>query len=183
MKILRGKDLVNEPWKNGGGVTREIDVGTISGRRAWRLSLADVAQDGAFSEFPGLARILTVVSGGGMVLEHSGGKLDADLWAPVRFDGGLNIKSRLKSGPLTDLNLIFDPTLCEGTVTLHRGPLTKQLQRPACGLAVVHALSGVPIIGEARLNVGDTALLSTAGGDLSLPEGAAILEIRLAYFD
>ena len=95
MKILRGTDLVNEPWKNGGGITREIEVGEISGRSAWRLSLADVTQDGDFSEFPRLTRILTVVSGGGMVLEHPGGMLDADLWAPVRFDGGLHIIHRV----------------------------------------------------------------------------------------
>lgn len=183
MRILRGADLVNEPWKNGGGVTREIEVGNPGDRRAWRLSLADVTQDDAFSEFPGLARILTVVSGKGMVLEHSGGILDADLWVPVRFDGGLNIKSRMKFGALTDLNLIFDPTICDGHVTLQRGPLTRKIQRPESGLVAVHALSGMPTIGASRLNVADTALLETSNANLSLSEGDAILEIRLVYLD
>ena len=27
MKILRSTDLVDEPWKNGGGITREIELG------------------------------------------------------------------------------------------------------------------------------------------------------------
>ena len=135
----------------------------IGDRRAWRLSLADVAENGDFSEFPGLSRILTVVSGAGMVLEHPTGKLDADLWVPVRFDGALNIKSRLKSGPLTDLNLIFDPTICGGDVTLRRGPLHQKTQRPSLGLIAVHALSGTPVVGGVHLNIGDTALLVTEG--------------------
>ena len=183
MKILRRADLVDEPWKNGGGITREIELGMVGDRRAWRLSLADVAEDGDFSKFPRLTRILTVVSGVGMVLEHPTGKLDADLWVPVRFDGGLNIKSRLKSGPLTDLNLIFDSTICDGDVTLRRGPLNQKIQRPAFGLVAVHALVGAPTIGGAGLSVGDTALLATADADLILSEEDAILEIRLAYFD
>ena len=63
-------------------------------KTAWRLSRADVDQDGAFLEFAGLTRILTVVSGGGMVLKHAGGMLDADLWQPVQFDGSLKISSQ-----------------------------------------------------------------------------------------
>ena len=80
MDFLLCSDLVEVPWKNGGGTTREIAAGKMDEKTAWRLSRADVDQDGAFLEFAGLTRILTVVSGGGMVLKHAGGMLDADLW-------------------------------------------------------------------------------------------------------
>ena len=93
MDLLRRCDLIEVPWKNGGGTTREIAAGKIDEKTAWRLSRADVDQDSTFSEFSGLTRILTVVSGGGMVLKHAGCMLVADLWRPVQFDGSLKILS------------------------------------------------------------------------------------------
>ena len=43
----------------------------------WRLSIAEVDEDGPFSLFEGMARILTVIDGKGMVLESEDGVLDA----------------------------------------------------------------------------------------------------------
>ena len=114
MKTLRYSELVDVPWKNGGGITRNIALANLGEQTAWRLSRADVATDGAFSSFAGLERILTMVSYTGMVLHHQGGALDADPWQPVRFGGELKEFSGLIDGPLTDLNLMFDPSLCDG---------------------------------------------------------------------
>ncbi|MBM7325185.1 HutD family protein, partial [Agrobacterium sp. S2] len=47
------------PWKNGGGVTTEIIVHPAKASMAdfdWRISMANVAQDGPFSIFPGVDR-------------------------------------------------------------------------------------------------------------------------------
>ncbi|MEM5400070.1 HutD family protein [Paraburkholderia unamae] len=45
--LLRGVDLVPAPWKNGGGVTREIATGcavsALPDGFAWRASLANIA--------------------------------------------------------------------------------------------------------------------------------------------
>lgn len=180
---MRFADLVDVPWKNGAGITRDIASGNKGERTAWRLSRADVAQDGAFSDFAGLVRILTVVSGGNMVLEHPTGSLNADLWSPVRFDGDLKIRSRLKGGPLTDMNLMFDPTLCDGEVIVHRGPLAQHIERPVSGLVAFHVLSGGPAIDAVHLNTGDTALLETKDANLTLAEWDAILEIRIIFLD
>ena len=114
MQILKQRDLVDVPWKNGGGITRNIARGMRADQAVWTISHADVAQDGPFSDFAGMMRVLTVVSGGPMILETPTAAIDAALWQPVRFDGGLKVNSRLTGGPLTDLNLMFDPTHCDG---------------------------------------------------------------------
>ena len=182
MEILRFSELVDVPWKNGGGITRNIALATFEDTTAWRLSRADVGQDGAFSSFAGLERILTVVSNTGMELLHADGVLDADPWHPLRFGGGLDITSRLKDGPLTDLNLMFDPTLCEGTVTTVQGPSKKVIQPPQAGITAFHVLAGHPELGEVSLGIGDTAFPDTAT-TLNLAKGDAVLEITIHYKD
>jgi hypothetical protein len=179
MHILRASDLIETPWKNGGGITRNIAEGRTPLHTAWRISRADVAQDGAFSDFAGLSRILTVVAGAGMDLLHPGGTLRAALWEPVHFDGALPVQSRLLDGPLTDFNLMFDPTLCIGTVHVHRGPRAITITPAAAGTSVIHVLAGQPRLDAQALGVADTAFLSGAA-HLTLAKGDAALEVSLA---
>ncbi|QYX56221.1 HutD family protein [Roseovarius sp. SCSIO 43702] len=178
MHVLNGADLVEVPWKNGGGVTRNIAEGRIGEQGTWRLSRADVAEDGPFSNFAGLRRILTVVSGAGMDLVHPGGALRAAPFAPVAFGGGLAVTARLWDGPLTDLNLMFDPALCDGTVELRRGRETRRTTPPDHGLTALHVLSGQPRIDEASFVIADTIFLTTPVM-VTLQDGDALLEITL----
>ncbi|MEN8873709.1 MAG: HutD family protein, partial [Pacificibacter sp.] len=69
MQILKSNALIDVPWKNGGGITRNIAKGLREGKIAWTISRADVAEAGPFSDFAGMIRVLTVVSGGTMVLD------------------------------------------------------------------------------------------------------------------
>jgi hypothetical protein len=183
MQILKRNMLVDVPWKNGGGITRSIAKGLIGERTVWTISRADVAQDGPFSDFAGMTRVLTVVSGGEMVLEAPTQTMQASIWQPVRFDGALKICSRLTDGPLTDLNLMFDPTLCDGGVTLRRGPVKEKVESPKRGLLAFHILSGAPQIDALPLTVGDTAFIERGSVALHLAEGDAVMEIRLDYAD
>ena len=95
------------PRKNGGGVTREV-AKSHSRAPFWRLSIANVDQEGLFSSFEGLDRILTVIEGKGMVLARYNGNLIADLHNPVHFFGTEAIDGLLPNGPIQDFNLIFD---------------------------------------------------------------------------
>jgi environmental stress-induced protein Ves len=182
VEVLRYGDLIDVPWKNGGGITRNIALATCGAVTAWRLSRADVAQDGAFSSFAGLERILTVVSNTGMTLEHPSGVLSADPWKPVHFRGDLDVFSRLKDGPLTDLNLMFDPKLCDGSVVTLRGPLTRMIDPLSTGITALHVLAGQPTLGAETLNVGDTAFID-AESLLCLANDDSVLEITIRYFD
>lgn len=183
MDVLRARDLVDVPWKNGGGTTRDIAAGKTGNQTAWRISRADVDQDGAFSDFAGLTRVLTVVSGGGMVLKHAEGAFETALWEPVVFDGALKISSQLLDGPLTDLNLMFDPMQCRAEVTVHRGPNIEPLASQNAAITALHVLAGTPKIGATQLAVADTAFINGADGSLDLSVGDAVLVIRLTYTD
>ncbi|TCS13596.1 HutD family protein [Caulobacter sp. BK020] len=109
MRVLRAADRVATPWKNGGGVTREVLAWPPGARLDgfdWRVSLADVATDGPFSAFPGVDRVLTVIAGDGLVLEIDGRPMRLERFAPLAFPGEAAIMARLASGPIRDLNVM-----------------------------------------------------------------------------
>ena len=85
MRVLTPDSFAASAWKNGGGVTREIARDPPDGPWRWRLSIAEVASDGAFSAFPGLSRILTVIEGSGVDLHGSDGVIAALPLRPVAF--------------------------------------------------------------------------------------------------
>ena len=109
MKTILIADIAPAPWKNGGGVTREIALAADDRGMIWRLSVADVARAGPFSSFRGLSRALTVIDGKGLLLRHEGGVIEAVRGEPVRFPGDMPIDCDLLDGPVRDFNLIFDP--------------------------------------------------------------------------
>lgn len=181
MEFVSYGDLVEVPWKNGGGVTRDIAKATCRDEFVWRVSRADVSQAGPFSDFSGLVRVLTVVSDSGMTLVHTGGVLEAKPWMPVQFDGALNVSSRLDAGPLTDLNLMFDPRFCRGDVQTLAAPLQETLVADTKNAFVLHGLSGSAMLGSVALCTGDTALITESECELELKEGDAVLKILLTY--
>lgn len=180
MRIIRYAELIETPWKNGGGVTRDVASASINGKQVWRLSIADVEQDGAFSDFTGLVRILTVIKGRGMALESDRGTLDARPWVPVRFDGALEIYGRLTSGPLTDLNLMFDPDYCDGNVGFLQGPYQQSLKPSPNHLFFVHCLdNSVNLNSGTPLYPGDTAVLDAHECEMTLKDGDAALLVTI----
>ncbi|MEV6543258.1 HutD family protein [Streptomyces sp. NPDC051665] len=119
------------PWKNGGGVTREIAAwpeGTGMDAFAWRVSLAEVAADGPFSAFPDVDRTLTVVEGAGMDLTVGGERwLVNTRYEPRDFRGDVPTDCRLLDGPVVNLNVMWRrgvvSTAVVPTVAVVRGRL------------------------------------------------------------
>lgn len=103
------------PWKNGGGLTRELfsdadEAAADAPAPAWsvRLSLADITRDGPFSAFPGVTRWFTVVEGAGVRLGPPGAaRALTPHDAPWCFDGALAPDCHLIDGPTRDLNLML----------------------------------------------------------------------------
>lgn len=97
------------PWKNGGGVTHEIfRFPEGSEPWHWRISVAEVSSNGAFSAFPGCTRSLTLLSGEGMKLDfidHSVELLPP--YSSLVFSGEEKIFAKLINGPTTDFNAIW----------------------------------------------------------------------------
>lgn len=126
LEILPAALRAAQPWRNGGGTTFEV-ARAAHPRRAgdflWRVSIADVAQPGPFSPFPGHERLIAVVAGNGMQLLG----LDAApvLLRPfevVRFAGAASVAAQLPHGPVKDFNVIFDAAACDTSLAFHDGP-------------------------------------------------------------
>ncbi|RYF38147.1 MAG: HutD family protein [Comamonadaceae bacterium] len=97
------------PWRNGGGSTRELLAWPPSSGSDWRvrLSVAEVAQDGPFSSFPGVQRWFAVLDGAGVQLSLDGAVHGLDrASAPFEFDGGAAVDCALTGGPTQDFNLM-----------------------------------------------------------------------------
>lgn len=171
-RIIRAADLVATPWKNSGGLTREIASHDAGGALHWRLSIADVDKDGPFSAFPGLSRILTVIEGHGMDLHTPTETLAARPLQPLAFAGDVPVQGALRDGPVRNFNLIYDANHVTPTVTV----LNASQQLPDGPLAL-HCLTGKARVDDSLLSTGDTMLAH--GGVLSLTKQTQIICITL----
>ena len=111
MEIIRFADLEPEPWRNGGGVTRELVSHPLAasaqdGVWDWRVSIADVTKAGDFSPFPGMERVLTVVEGELLLLSVDGSEHPLEKYRPYRFSGDAACSGALPTGDIRALNVI-----------------------------------------------------------------------------
>ncbi|MFE6834237.1 HutD family protein [Streptomyces sp. NPDC057705] len=127
LRLLRAADRGATPWKNGGGVTREIAArpeGAGTGDFAWRVSLAEVAADGPFSSFPGVDRTLTLAEGAGMDLAVAGVRhLVDERFAPRDFAGDEPTDCRLLDGPVVNFNVMYRRSETRAETAVVRGVL------------------------------------------------------------
>ncbi len=114
--LVAWADLIAQPWRNGGGVTRQILSRRLDARGNgipadaddwdWRLSIADVDGAGPFSSFTGMTRILTIIEGASITLTVDGTVEELERHRPFIFDGAAETSATLPHGPIRDLNLI-----------------------------------------------------------------------------
>ena len=152
---VRTADVAAAPWKNGGGVTRELlriaQPGAAAGAGAdWllRISLADIAADGPFSPFDGVTRWFAVIEGPGVHLrwpaDEACAARELDLRpgdAPLEFDGVDAPDCRLLGGPTRDLNVMVRT----GAAPAELAPVSPGqpwcFGPGACGIFAVRALT------------------------------------------
>lgn len=138
MKLIKLEDVQATPWKNGGGVTRELYSYPAAGDPAaggpaassfdnfvWRVSIAEVNQSGAFSTFPGIDRIITLLEGDGMqLLDDCGNHVLLSPLQPHSFRGEAQISVQLEGAACQDFNLMLRRGAATGTVEVWRGDQT-----------------------------------------------------------
>ncbi|MAL76737.1 MAG: HutD-family protein [Rhodospirillaceae bacterium] len=183
MKIFKAQDYKETPWKNGGGITREIALKEDEDGFLWRLSIADVRTDGPFSSFPDRHRILTVIAGVGMRLKdrRTGAVIEALPQRPIDFRGDQEINSELLAGPIQDFNVMFDPLRVKAEVRVLRDDTALS---PPEGLNAVYCLSGAGKLDQQEIRAGETAIWDTGPGlALAVPGDTAILSIHLAIVE
>jgi uncharacterized protein len=181
-RILRANSYQRMPWKNGGGTTTEIFKSTgVDGQVHWRLSIADVASDGPFSEFPGIDRWIMMVEGKGMELTISGlgTRRIEKPFEPLAFSGDAKTDCRLIDGPIRDFNLMVARGHAQGgleVVTLSAGE-TRTFERE---VAALHVLDGCVERAGDVLAVGDTLIAEgSAIATVSAPRPTRLAAITL----
>ncbi len=151
---VRTDDLRPQPWRNGGGTTRELLVRPAGHTWQVRVSVADVVADGPFSAFPGVSRWFTVIDGEGVVLVVDGVEHRCAAGSdPLAFSGDADTRSRLIDGATRDLNLML-----RGTPGAMQRVVASETFRPRtseCGLYASRA-------GLVRTSLGDEAMPSNA---------------------
>lgn len=164
-------DIVPTPWKNGGGATREIACwppGTGLDSFDWRISVATIAADGAFSVFAGIDRSITLLSGDGVLLhgEHGTHRLDQPL-VPFAFAGETPIRATLLGGASEDFNVMTRRGRCRADVKVWRYAVDGPSTPP-------HAALLLAVQGDWRCAVaGDAPTLLTPGSGLWWSHAAA----------
>lgn len=122
--------LTATPWKNGGGVTREIvcqPPGAGMDTFDWRVSIAHIESSGPFSSFVGVDRVITLLEGTGVRLQHTDGAFDHRLDTPLvpfAFAGEAPVMGTLLAGDCHDFNVMTRRTACRAEVAVCRGATT-----------------------------------------------------------
>ena len=156
---IRASEYREQPWKNGGGLTREIAVALSDEREPrvlWRLSLATIERDAPFSEFRGYDRSIVTIDGGPLELEVEGQRVSLERAEPYSFPGEARVAASLQT-PARDLNVM---TLRDGFV--HDLEIVTSAQRFVVDddeLVFIFAIEGTASLAEASCDRGDTLWL------------------------
>nr|WP_211260761.1 HutD family protein [Pseudoxanthomonas dokdonensis] len=188
-RVIKAAEYRRERWKNGLGWTREIIRGPANATTDWhwRVSIAEIEQDAAFSRFPGIERELVLLSGNGMRLVFDDGQ-QALLEPPrgkLRFSGDRVVRAVLTDGPTQDFNLMWNPTHVQaelavrpltGSMVFFVEPGVTWMVHMVAGQAGWNEDAGLP-----SLQSGDTAILAsaTSRSRFALEGGGSLIVIRL----
>jgi len=151
MEIIRFSSIRPEPWRNGGGVTREIarhPREASDGSWDWRVSIAEVGKAGDFSAFPGMERVISVIDGELLVLTVDGEEHAMERYRPFRFSGDAATSSALPTGDIRDLNVIARRGAFKGYLSILE--LSKKHAHPVFEGQLAILLEGKASVAEER---------------------------------
>lgn len=164
-RIFGPADFKSMPWRNGRGTTTELArEDAADGTMLWRLSSADVIEDGPFSAFPGVDRILVLTEGEGFDLDFGahGRVSPVEPLTPVPFSGDWPAMAVNVRGASRDLNLMVARDRAAASVAVHHPARSiaqladRSLFLSLDGDAIVH-------IGERTFELSPSQLLVVSG--------------------
>ncbi len=121
LEVLRAAQRTPVPWKNGGGLTREVAVhsrGSDLTGFDWRVSIAEICAPGPFSLFPGIERRMTVVSGRlSLAIDGRPAVTLTPESDAVDFPGDVPVFAEPLGAPVTDLNVMTRRSRCAARLT------------------------------------------------------------------
>lgn len=169
VRFIPASELHPQPWKNGGGVTRQLAIYPEHATQddfIWRVSAADLTQPGPFSTWCDVDRILVLTGGESLLLTRTETGQHQRLMRGERiyFAGETPFEAALPDGPVRDFNLMLRRKQAHGCVDMRRTAQKLPL-RP--GDTLLHCTDGrfsarLPerLGGMRTLTAGDTLWLS-----------------------
>ena len=165
--------LAPSPWKNGGGITYEIARSECKQTDFdWRVSIAQISQSGAFSQFMGVDRTIILLDGAQVRLhskpisgEHF---LETTLQplSPFAFAGEAQIDCEVLSNDTANSQNSGDFNLSHDfNVMTRRGVCNADVQITRAAATVASAQAGLLFAAQGAwvLNENDTDLTLNAG--------------------
>jgi environmental stress-induced protein Ves len=189
MRVLPAAERAASPWKNGGGVTREVAAwppGSGFEDFAWRVSMAEVRADGPFSSFPDIDRVLCVVEGALRLDIAAAGGFDLTPESPpLAFDGAAATTGSVGSGPVLDLNVMSRRGRARARVEIAESAARRLIDGDPGHRLILPADGGVRVYaaeGAFELSRHDALLADTEDGALVLePESPG--RIYVVFFE
>lgn len=188
ISILEHGERKTMPWKNGGGTTAEIAIHPPEASLGnadffWRVSAAQVSQEGPFSHFAGCERWLAVTSLGVLSLHFTGTDSVESLERGrcLRFSGDVPVMGKLPKGPVEDFGVIWRRNLVDvkmQTIQFQGKARSFELSPETIFLLALGPLQLSLFPGEHKfsLGAGDVARLNLASPQARLSEHLVLVE-------
>ena len=159
--IIPLAEVSASPWRNGGGVTRELLAWPSAQDWSWRMSVAEVESSGPFSAFEGVQRWFAVLTGAGVRLDmgqppHQHSHTVTASGAPLCFDGGSPAHCSLLGGATQDFNLMLRNGSAQGRMERVSGAFETLLVAPK--IIAIYVISM-----RARVQFGSEIMTLAAG--------------------
>jgi environmental stress-induced protein Ves len=180
MRLLTTADYRRMRWKNDLGWTTEIAVSPADAADDfdWRVSIAEIENDCAFSAFAGFDRTLLVLHGAGIELtfDQAPSVILHERDRPAQFAGEWQAWCRLIDGPTRDFNVLTRRDIVSaellhrplvGAMWFHAGAQTEWLIHMLAGSAKITGLAEpLETDGSLWLSPHSGHRLLDGGGDL-----------------
>lgn len=151
-------ELAEEPWRNGGGVTRTLARRDDGAQPLWRISVADVTGSAPFSRFDGLDRQAVLVEGQQVTLCCDRGSWTMKAVGDVaRFPGELPVHADMQCHRARLWNVMADRARMRADVQVSSAPQAT-LAAPGDGALMV-------LDGELEVWLGDQLCATLRQGD------------------
>jgi|688.fasta_scaffold507927_2 environmental stress-induced protein Ves len=182
IKLIAQSEYQKKIWKNGRGTTQEIAVSDEGMEFDWRMSMADIVESGPFSQFPGMDRILVLLTGSEIKLTHREvlGEKSLQLLTPYEFSGDWQTSTIINEKG-SDFNLIYLREKFKGFVELinSTGEQSKSIQSKS--IAAVFCLHGKITTEHGELLPRDTLLVHDDSCKLVMSGKTSYLFIQLNH--
>jgi environmental stress-induced protein Ves len=195
MHFVRLAECPPQPWRNGGGTTRELlrwpaapAGGPAAAADDWlvRVSVAEIACDGPFSPYPGVDRWFAVLEGAGVALAlPEGDRLRRPGDDALAFAGEAAPGCALLDGATSDLNRMVRRRAGPATGS-KAAPASMRLARPGSAQRGRHPWRALYAHAACRLRADDDWHDLPAGtlawSDTNRPETWELAEAGLAFW-